>query len=304
MRTISFFSYKGGSCRSTTAYNTIPFIARDLGATENEPIIIIDTDIDSAGMTLLLEQQNDLRGTVDELIIEAEDIEGHNADPEQLGIDRHPFFRKMSKVGRKFALADGTVRLLGSSTAGGKGELSHMEDNLETIKKLCAAYNCRAIIFDTPSGTQFAARRSINASDTVVVCMRPTYQFRTGTKEFLMGEHDHGGKRRYLICPTAVSLRESVILRSRYPQDIKGKIEEEVVNPVNQSFEQGRHKLIDGLLERAEGSMLVGIPEVERFKWSESCLYQLLTDNIDDLNADDTMAIERYELLSRLICEQ
>ena len=54
MKKIAYFSYKGGAGRSSLAYNTIPLLADALNATAENPIVLIDLDVDSAGLTFLL----------------------------------------------------------------------------------------------------------------------------------------------------------------------------------------------------------------------------------------------------------
>ena len=59
MKTISFFSYKGGAGRSTLAYNVIPILAAEyIQPTAESPIIVVDTDVDSCGMSYLLKVEN------------------------------------------------------------------------------------------------------------------------------------------------------------------------------------------------------------------------------------------------------
>lgn len=47
----TFYSYKGGSGRSTTAMNTVYHLVSKMGATPEKPILIIDADLESAGLT-------------------------------------------------------------------------------------------------------------------------------------------------------------------------------------------------------------------------------------------------------------
>ena len=62
IKVISYFSYKGGAGRSTLAYNTIPILAKyHLHPTKDHPIIIIDTDLDSCGMSYLLGVDADVK---------------------------------------------------------------------------------------------------------------------------------------------------------------------------------------------------------------------------------------------------
>ncbi len=55
---ITFYSYKGGSGRSTTAINTVKALAKKMGACAEKPILLIDADIESAGLTYFLGQEN------------------------------------------------------------------------------------------------------------------------------------------------------------------------------------------------------------------------------------------------------
>ena len=58
----TFYSYKGGSGRSTTAANTVPHPVKDLKASPANPILIVDADLESAGLTYLLGCENKFSG--------------------------------------------------------------------------------------------------------------------------------------------------------------------------------------------------------------------------------------------------
>ncbi len=47
----TFYSYKGGSGRSTTAINTVKHLIDELGVSEKSPILLVDADLESAGLT-------------------------------------------------------------------------------------------------------------------------------------------------------------------------------------------------------------------------------------------------------------
>ena len=47
----SFYSYKGGSGRSTTAINTVKHLAVEMKASPEHPILLVDADLESAGLT-------------------------------------------------------------------------------------------------------------------------------------------------------------------------------------------------------------------------------------------------------------
>jgi cellulose biosynthesis protein BcsQ len=48
---ITFYSYKGGSGRSTTLINTVLHLKNELSATASNPLLIVDADLESAGLT-------------------------------------------------------------------------------------------------------------------------------------------------------------------------------------------------------------------------------------------------------------
>ena len=53
----TFYSYKGGSGRSTTAMNTVYHLISKLGASSDNPILVVDVDLESAGLTFYFNQE-------------------------------------------------------------------------------------------------------------------------------------------------------------------------------------------------------------------------------------------------------
>ena len=53
-----------------------------------------------------------------------------------------------------------------------------------------------------------------------------------------------------------------------------------------------------GRPEHLRNEQIIGIPEVERFKWFETCLGVLEQDKLID---DERLAVERYKYLASLI---
>ena len=47
----TFYSYKGGSGRSTTSVNTVKHLIDELKANKDRPILVVDSDLESAGLT-------------------------------------------------------------------------------------------------------------------------------------------------------------------------------------------------------------------------------------------------------------
>ncbi len=53
----TFYSYKGGSGRSTTAMNTVYHLISELQASPQSPILLVDVDLESAGLTFYFNQE-------------------------------------------------------------------------------------------------------------------------------------------------------------------------------------------------------------------------------------------------------
>lgn len=64
----TFYSYKGGSGRSTTAINTVKHLIGKLEASPQQPILIIDADLESAGLTYFFNMDKRICGRFMEAI--------------------------------------------------------------------------------------------------------------------------------------------------------------------------------------------------------------------------------------------
>ena len=109
MKTISFFSYKGGAGRSTLAFNIIPILARDhFHPTAAHPMIIVDTDVDSCGMAYLVGAEKQ--------ITETNCIQHLLGNPfvtrRYPSIQEHPFISQLIPVGKAFGCEDDRAILL------------------------------------------------------------------------------------------------------------------------------------------------------------------------------------------------
>ena len=58
MKLISFYSFKGGAGRTVCTANLVPLLGRLLGASKKTPMLVIDMDLDSAGLTHILEMHS------------------------------------------------------------------------------------------------------------------------------------------------------------------------------------------------------------------------------------------------------
>ena len=291
MINISFFSYKGGSGRTTLTYNTMPFIIQELKPTNEKPIILLDMDIDSKGMSYLLGRQSAintiqvLRGDFDSSVNPSRDIINHS------------FFNSLSPVGTAFGLPEELdyAVLFVSAHATNKDNLYISSDHnydsigatLKRLERLCNAYNCSALIMDTPTGSQLSSSLSLSISDVIVTVLRITKQFREGTIEFLQALNKVLNDKKFIIVPNAVPEIDGI-----------GTISvERIFSGMEGSFKNisAKNEIIVDFLTKDKR----GINEVQLFKLSEANLF--LESKSRNLTADEIKAIKKYEELARII---
>ena len=337
----SFYSYKGGSGRSTTAWNTIQRLVTIMEPTTEAPFVIVDTDTESAGATFLYDAKdeffkNAVKASVQKRMLEKDDTKYRKADADV----KAAFFETMWPVGKKFGLPDeknAAVLLIGANLDKNKETTvidrdgPQMANFTNNITKACKACGAKALFFDTPSGTQYLARKSIQDSRIIVCCMRPTSQFRTGTRDqlidFVMEDHKAEIDKVYILTPTAICTDDGQKFGGQsYPEQAQREIESEfsgktikIDNVFKDDHEIIRstvsnYVLLDmlkptpneykvyGIGEVPEDNERVfGIPEVRRFKWFEQCL-GCLSEN--ELTSNGRMAINRYNYLANTIYNQ
>jgi len=224
MLRVSFYSYKGGAGRSTTSWNTIERLVKIMKPDVKKPFVIVDTDTESAGSTFLYNADrffymNNKFASVQKRMTDSGGISYTTSSPSS---EKEEFFKGMYPIGRFFGLPEteeNAVLLIGANLhKTSASEASVSEDDVKAKEQIrnfhnnipvaCKACGAKALFFDTPSGTQFLARRSIWESNIVVCCMRPTSQFREGTRgqliNFIRDEVERDIERKYILTPTAV----------------------------------------------------------------------------------------------------
>lgn len=316
MLKISFFSYKGGSGRTTTLYNTLPFLAEKLKATAEHPIVIFDMDYRSAGITILLSDGK----TFD---IDDEDTSALSSSQKhslQYLISNNPKCgRRLDEfkavfaesVGRRLGYdQDDAVLLVGANmkyTMVGKNE----KDVIAILKYYLenALIGASAVIFDSPSGTQITANVSISRSDVVVCCMRPSYQFRQTTMKYLSSAVEQyaetDNKKRFVLTMTAVPVKDMAIdgkyQISAAHQDVMDTVYMLNRNAWIKNPTRSRNNPIINTDMIADRNNL-GIREIDRFKWNEKVnLYSIKKTNPADLSENEQKALDRYEALAECI---
>jgi len=340
MLRVSFYSYKGGAGRSTTSWNTIQRLVTLMGPTAKEPFVIVDTDTESAGSTFLYKAnrffyRNKEGASVQRRMTDSEDTNYAEASDSE----KEKFFKGMCPVGTFFGLPEEeekAVLLIGVNLhKSAKKEIDVPDDesnDSEQIKNFrknisgaCKDCGAKALFFDTPSGTQFLAGRSIEQSEIIVCCMRPTSQFREGTMgqmiNFIRSDLDKNilGKRKYILTPTVVCIDagqkfffngEEYLYPSAAKKAITAEFNAENLDEENDKIKQAyKESVIFDMLEPTpkesrifadseDNDSVFGIPEIKRFKWFEACLGKIPES---ELSLNDKMAVNRYEYLAQTI---
>lgn len=290
MRSISFFSYKGGAGRTTLAFNTIPYIIDELKPTPKNPIVLIDLDIDSKGMSFLLDRAS----AVNTIQVLKNDIEPDFCDPKTVSIVRHPFFKSLAAVGSAFGMDekdDAAVLFVSAKATNSDNYYINNASNFDAagiglngLVELCERYDCKALIMDTPAGEQLASDAALYVSDTIVTVMRITKQFREGTLEFLKARSMRYEDKKFILVSNAVPRLEGVnakILDNIFSKITAGLSNLSDKNIIDIQFTIGKEEAIN---------------EVQLFKINEANLYLERIDR--ELTEDEIRASEKYKKLS------
>lgn len=330
MKIISFNSYKGGACRTTTCYNTLPYLAKALNATSKEPILVFDIDLDSMGLTSIFHAgkpavNKKLSYSAKHLFVDDEEGINQTAKRELDSVENgDKYFKYYEKVGNDLGLEDdGSVLFLGAdknaSTVSDDDYIKYAESPpiqqlVRVMKEMSPAP--KAIVFDCASGVQMTTLVALQLADRAVMCMRPTYQFRVGTSDYLIrkipleiNKHKTARKREIILLPTAVAqinVSESDPNRD-FAMDMLNKRRKKAFESITRDivFEYNTElKRIDlgytlntDMVEDRDDPVK-GIPEIERFKWEEELLYKL---NEEEMTEQEKVLKKRYEKLAGLL---
>lgn len=292
MINISFFSYKGGAGRTSLLYNTLPFLAEKLQATEAEPIVVLDLDLDSKGLSFLLDEDEICGVNTIEVLRQDSSLGFRTAGD----IRNHPFFGKLLPIGYAVGLEDDRSILLVSAhpkegarslTDNGNYDLGNV--SLELLNRMCGRFGCKAIVMDTPAGNQLSTDAALSISQKIVTTMRITQQFRMGTAEFLHAKSAELTGKEYIVVPNAVPSTEGTSydidrIMSRISQTAQSALGDHVRELNLTMLESGR----------------TGVNEVNRFKFAEANLRKIERAGTP-LAEDERKAVEMYKLLAEVL---
>jgi hypothetical protein len=122
----TMYSYKGGAGRTVCTANLVGSLARELGASMSNPIILLDMDLDSAGLTHLMEVYDEFENSTWNTagLISGEFKLGR-------GLERDMFFNRDKKT----RLASSSIRAL--SNAGLDSSILSLLKDLELRQGIC-----------------------------------------------------------------------------------------------------------------------------------------------------------------------
>lgn len=291
MKTITFYSYKGGAGRSSTTLNTLPYLVETMRASANAPIIVLDMDLDSAGMTYLLGLDVHFKGRYDVKSFLMGDESWSDAPAGSLA--EHEFYQKLVPVGETLGVENEAVLFLGVDDAKlvDNNQMDGTKEGVfNKLRRFCRKNGIKAVVIDSSAGDQFSAVLSTGAADDIVCCMRPTMQFRIGTFNYLHRLSEKTQDKRIVLLPTVVPSTDKEIdgemQREKAVKNICARVEDLDMRMVRTDF------VTEDCL---------GINEVERFKWKEGVLYKI--GQTSELTADEKEATRRYSKLARILAE-
>jgi cellulose biosynthesis protein BcsQ len=277
---VCFYSFKGGAGRTVCTANVAGTLAKELGAAPSNPALLLDLDLDSAGLTILLGKRDLFEGSkwsTDKLL-----TDGWALDIDPL---REDFFTNhLVDASAELGVEAGTVRFVGGEVVGASDIAPPDGESLIRINDLIERSEergIRALIIDSASGWQQTARLSHFVSDVVVYCCRLTHQFIEGTKLQLT--------RFVELCESESGHIPSIILLPV------------AVPPMNPNWEDRRTislAALQGLCNTFKNRTSIemagrSIDEVTSFKWYESVLAVK-----PKLDADEATAKEAFASLA------
>lgn len=329
MKIISFNSYKGGACRTTTCYNTLPYLAKALNATSKEPILVYDIDLDSMGLTSIFHAgkrstSKRMPYSAEHLFIEDEDGITKKALEALDNEKTEEYYGYYEKVGIDLGLEDdGSVLFLGAdknaSTITDDEYKQHSQ--FTPIQKLVRvmremATPPKAIVFDCASGVQMTTLVALQLADCDVVCMRPTYQFRVGTGDYILrqipneiSKHTTETKREVVLLPTAVAqvnvpenepMREKALdlLNTRRKKAFDAITKDIVLVYKMKNKNSKLDYSLNTEMFEDRNDPVKGLPEIERFKWEEELLYSL---DEEEMTEQEKLLKKKYEKLAGIL---
>jgi cellulose biosynthesis protein BcsQ len=282
---VSMYSFKGGAGRTVCTVNVAAFLAEKLGVTASNPLLLMDMDLDSAGLTVLLGQYDHFKGN---RFSTARLISGDFNF--QITAEHKEFFAKgLVDVSKLLGAPAKTIFFLGTEIVGSISNIAHQDAAglLVDFFKRCGQYDFKGVLLDSASGLQEAAIACHQVSNVVVYCCRLSLQFIYGTghqlKRFIEDCKKIGETPSIILLPVAVPPADG-IWREKY----NTRMAQLQLNVTQLSSSTSIQLLRNG------------IGEVQSFKWEESILRNKPASGI---SSDEASALKAYEAVADAIAE-
>lgn len=302
MEKISYFSYKGGSGRSSLAYNTIPYLAKKLNATSEHPMVVIDMDIDSAGLSFLFRNSIETfkKENGDIILYTQKIFMGYIPDSrnnaQTKSIRDHLLFRSCVPIGDVYDMEKRAILFIPANTdLNDKLDVDTDDtydlrlDKLDIVMSILESYACCGTIFDCPTGRQQTARASLDVSEKIILVTRITRQFREGTYSYLEWFDNLKSGKTFYIVPNAVPKDKIKFDGIEFDYDI---VKMEIKSKIKLTLQQN-----DADFSLFSNGMF-GVPEVTRFKFQEDILALR-----EDRTPDEEEAVNAYRVLVGALTE-
>lgn len=304
---ISFYSFKGGAGRTVCVANIAGYLAQALNATAEKPLLVIDMDLDSAGLTMLLGRHgaasDEAMWTSSRIIDTSLNLRNKLRCEKVLSSTMDI----TSDVGgENLGLGPGSVRFVRGESVGNEAvadrEAGAIEE-MEALIRYCRKKGFAGILIDSASGRQMSARLAFRVSELIVCCARLSYQFAEGTEQMIMHHMDEVSADRAQANPygdEASILSPAIVF---VPVAVP-KTESEWANNVKQVRLRNFDRLVSRVLEKDPDATCrlfeAGIMEIERFKFHETVLSALGSDH---RHSEDESALLRFVELSEFIAK-
>lgn len=284
---ISLYSYKGGAGRTLCTANLVGLLAREIAASKAAPIVLLDMDLDSAGLTIMLDQPEAVGNkelNMSKIMGGKFSLRGN----EKLSQLRRESITDISAL---VDAPEGSVLFIGAEPVGHKSEPKSgtMADVMVGLLEVFGAGNVSAVVMDCASGLQPVADLTRQLSNVIVYCCRLTGQFLWGTDRELksfVGSNAAGEKPNIIVLPVAV------------PDPSKSELFKEYLRVAMSDLA----RLEMDLRKQANIFLLrPGICEVELFKWHEEVLS--LVAKGGTLAQDESSALMSFHLLATKVAE-
>jgi len=259
MKTFAMYSYKGGAGRTVSTANIAYVLAKE----ENKKVLLVDCDLDGAGMQYVL--QNKYSPTVFAVQDIFSDTSKGKWDEELL-----------QKFAAEVTDTNGNLWFIAARPAT-EDDVTYNKNLLKKrwrpmLSFLKTKKDFDFIIIDSASGLQGIAAFSLVVSDVIVTFMRWSNQFIDGTLSTVKRIYD--GARIILLVPSAVP---------------------DISDNKNFNVVMSRRKIrVEAELEGKVDILGDGIPESMLLKWQET----ILCDE-KSLSKNDEEVLEAYRMVAK-----